>query len=107
MKPLLTEAVFPARLLEIVKSHLRNPKASTFADVRLTRALREFDTDDGLKPLAELPEGALFTLNRRTYKKGGLRRTRVLCHQVGTRRRYLISGEARVTEQESVEVLKC
>jgi hypothetical protein len=103
MEPVLNENVFPPDLLGVLKFHLRNPKASTFADARLTRALRVFDAEDGTKSLAELSAGALFILNDRLYRKGYPRRTRVLCHQVGTRRRYLISGEARVTEQEGVE----
>ncbi len=96
--PLLTENIFPSELLPHLSRHMANPKATTFSDVHLTRALRKYDSDDKLKSLSDLEPGARFMLHRRVYRRGVVRRTRILCSLVGTRRKYLISSEARVLE---------
>ena len=87
MIPILQESVFPEKILHPLRLHMVNPKASSFADSGLTRVLREYDADaHRFFVLSDLPEGCLFQLQGKFFKKGKLRRTRVLCQEVKTRR---------------------
>jgi len=98
MTPLLTTAVFPEDLLKVLAAHMENPKASSFADSELTRTLRNFDAGSHHHiVLADLPEGSIFNLNGRFFKKGKLRRTRILCKETNSKRHYLVPADALVT----------
>lgn len=97
MQPLLNDLVFPADVLVPLKLHLKNPAASTYSDTRLVNALRLYDAaNDGLVPLSALDKGDIFEFNNMMYTRLELRRTRVLCLQADTRRKYLISKLAMV-----------
>jgi hypothetical protein len=98
MKPVLTQEIFPAGLFEILSSHMANPKASSFADTDLTKALRNFD--DGISTniaLSDIPEGSMFHLHGKYFTKGKLRRTRILCKEVKSKRHYLVPADALVS----------
>lgn len=97
MGPVLSDLIFPDDILIPLKKHLKNPKASTYADPVLVNALRNHDElETDLVPLSALEEGDIFEFNKRMYKKVSLRRTRVLCQQADTSRKYLISKMALV-----------
>lgn len=97
MEPVLSNLIFPVDVLEPLKKHLRKPKASTYADAKLLHALRNYDERPAdLVPLAHLDEGDIFEFNNLMYQKIQLRRTRVLCQQSGTSRKFLISKMALV-----------
>lgn len=99
MVPVLNESVFPHQVLQLLARHMQNPKASSFADRDLTLALRGFDTTGSKQPMvSELPEGSIFKLQGRYFKKGKLRRTRVLCHDIKNKRQYLVPAEATVSD---------
>ena len=97
MGPVLSDLVFPTDILIPLKKHLKNPKASTYADPVLVNALRNHDEQKtDLVLLSTLEEGDIFEFNKRMYKKISLRRTRVLCQQADSSRKYLISKMALV-----------
>jgi SprT protein len=99
MEPMLRKEVFPLEILHLLASHMVNPKASSFADAELTRALRSFDKNaDKYTALSEIPEGSIFNFQGRYFKKGKIKRTRVLCSEVGSKRSYLIPKEVLVTD---------
>jgi hypothetical protein len=76
---------------------MRKPKASTYSDSKLLDILRKFDENPSdLTPLEQLDEGDIFEFNHKMYQKIHLRRSRVLCPQAGTARKYLISKMAMV-----------
>ncbi len=89
--PLLQLNIFPAPLAVAVRNHLQNPPASSFTDAGLSRLIHE--PDKGLL-LIDLPEGSEFQLHGRWYKKGKLRRTRIVCKELNSSRTYLISAHA-------------
>lgn len=97
MVPLINPMVFPDDLLGLLARHFKNPKASTWSDSRLVMALRTFD-DDGIDPdelhLDELAEGASFLFNDRKFIKINKRRTRILCKDQISGRKYLIPKQA-------------
>ncbi|MBL7865508.1 MAG: transcription elongation protein SprT [Cyclobacteriaceae bacterium] len=93
--PLLSMGVFPSELADALQHHLINPKASSFTDSRLNRVLRKLEPQmAGAFTLADIPEGSEFELRGRRFTKGKLKRTRILCREVGSRRNYLIAADA-------------
>lgn len=97
MVPVMTEDVFPSDVLVILKKHMVNPKASSFSDSELTAALRKVDQNQAsVILLSQIPEGSIFGLRGRWFKKGKLNRTRVMCREVNTKRDYLVPKDAPV-----------
>ncbi len=96
--PLLWETFFPEEILHELRRHMINPKASSFADTKLTEAFRIFDKNKThAAVLSQLPEGSTFQLQGKYFKKGKLRRTRVLCKELKSKRNYLVPADALVT----------
>jgi SprT protein len=98
MVPLLWESVFPEEILHALRRHMINPKASSFADTDLTQAFRKFDKNVNQMMLSQVPEGSIFRLQGRYFKKGKLRRTRVLCRELQSKRDYLVPADALVSD---------
>ncbi|WP_366512708.1 transcription elongation protein SprT [Lunatimonas sp.] len=102
MVPMLVREVFPLDILVPLRRHLANPKASAGADLFLMKELRKYDSadngDTGML-LSDLVLGQRFLFKNRLFEKLESRRTRVLCEEVGTGRRFLISGHASVEKQ--------
>lgn len=98
MEPVLHEQIFEADILLQLRRHLVNPKASSFADTDLTKVLRRYDKNAGqYATLSDIPEGSIFRFQGRFFKKGKVRRTRVLCHEVKTKRHYLVPADVLVS----------
>lgn len=98
---LLTELiifnVFPQNIELALKNHIINPPASSARDILLIKELKKFDLPNNNQHLADLPEGATFSLNnKRIFKKGKKRRTRYLCKEISTNKEYLVHGIAEV-----------
>jgi SprT protein len=99
MEPMLHKHVFPEEILHELLRHMVNPKASSFADADLTRVLRSFDQHAAhYTALSDIPEGSIFQFQGRYFKKGKLKRTRVLCSEVKSKRKYLIPAEVLVSD---------
>ena len=98
MVPLLWESVFPDEILHELRRHMINPKASSFADTVLTQAFRKFDRSTSQMELSSVPEGSIFRLQGKYFKKGKLRRTRVLCRELQSKRDYLVPADALVSD---------
>jgi SprT protein len=98
MGPMLENQVFPDQILHELRRHMVNPKASSFADADLTRALRSFDKNAAqYTALSDIPEGSIFHFQGRYFKKGKMKRTRVLCNEIKTKRNYLVPAEVLVS----------
>ncbi len=98
MVPILWESVFPEEILHELRRHMINPKASSFADTDLSMAFRKFDKPDNHMVLSEVPEGSIFKLQSKYFKKGKLRRTRVLCRELQSKLDYLVPIDALVSD---------
>jgi len=95
--PLLWDHIFPEEILHELRRHMINPKASSFADTKLTEAFRLFDKNKThAAVLSQLPEGSTFLLQGKYFKKGKLRRTRVVCKELKSKRDYLVPADALV-----------
>ncbi|HET9486195.1 MAG TPA: transcription elongation protein SprT [Chryseosolibacter sp.] len=98
MQPVLNQNIFAGDVLVELHRHMANPKASSFADTALTKVLRSYDKDAAhYATLSDIPEGSIFRFQGRFFKKGKIRRTRVLCHEVKTKRHYLVPADVLVS----------
>ena len=106
MQPLLTDAVFPPAILEPLRTYMEKPAATTYANPALMLALRQIDapaTDTlaaGRILLRDVPEGQSFQFAKKTYLRGTLRRTRVVCKEMASGRSYAILAHALVEFRE-------
>lgn len=102
MQPLLTEAVFPVFILEPLRNYMAKPAATTYANPALMLALRQTDVSvsgpvtAGRILLRDVPEGRTFQFSKKTYVRGTLRRTRVVCKEMASGKSYAILAHALV-----------
>lgn len=98
MDPFLKADIFPLDLLVYLTRHMQNPKASSQSDPILTKLLRKYDEKNTPNELylEDLTEGDSFQLNGRTFTKLRKRRTRSVCVEERTGRKFLISELARI-----------
>ncbi|GAB4030646.1 sprT domain-containing protein [Spirosoma gilvum] len=100
MLPLLTEAVFPPVVLDPLKQYMTDPGATTYTNQQLMLALRQFDVMSAeVIPanrilLRDVSEGNSFRLAQKTYVRGTLRRTRIVCKEVSSGKSYAILAHA-------------
>ncbi|SOD88263.1 SprT-like domain-containing protein [Spirosoma fluviale] len=100
MQPIMTDAVFPETILEPLQQYMANPAATTYANPALMMALRQLDviemaaTGESKILLSHVPEGKLFEFAKKTYLRGTLRRTRVVCKEMSSGRSYAILAHA-------------
>lgn len=98
LEPILNQNVFAEDIFAELQRHMVNPKASSFGDTALTKVLRRYDKDAGqYATLSDIPEGSVFRFQGKFFKKGKTRRTRVLCHEVKTKRHYLVPADVLVS----------
>lgn len=102
MQPMLTETIFPVEILEPLRNYMAKPAATTSASSALMLALRQTDATV-TNPVAEsrvllrdVPEGQAFQLSKKTYLRGTMRRTRVVCKEVTSGKSYAILAHALV-----------
>jgi len=91
------KGIFPNDLEEIIVVSMRNLKANTCTDSKLTMALRRYDEDSDIIWLNDIPDKTTFSMrNGRVFKKGKKQRTRYRCLETKSNRIYLIHGMAEV-----------
>ncbi|MDX2188880.1 MAG: SprT-like domain-containing protein [Bacteroidota bacterium] len=95
-KPLLVPEVFPSNILMALQKYFNNPKATSCADPMLVKALNMHDNDPSKNLLSDIDFGKKFDLNGRIFSKIENRRTRVLCLEIASGKKYLISKAALV-----------
>jgi len=99
LAPVMNEHIFPSDILEPLLKYAQNPKASTSADHILYNSIKKYD-DNAVTAnkvaLVHLMEGSNFVFHNRHFVRGSLRRTRVLCTDKISQRRYTIPAHALV-----------
>lgn len=96
LSPMLNDLVFPPDILTVLKKHMINPKASAGADPKLHKALHNYDESNGLPHLSDIVMGNKFKFRKRIYIKLEKKRTRAICQESNSGRRYLIPLVAEV-----------
>lgn len=100
LKPVLNEQNFPTDILQALINHFASPKATSCSDPVLYALLKKYDEDNGEVLLKEIPIGGLFQFNNKTYQKLEVRRTRAICQEVKSKKKYLIALIAGVVPDE-------
>lgn len=99
LAPVMNDRIFPEDILLPLLNYAKNPKASTSGDQILYNAIKKYD-DQSLNAnkvaLVHLMEGSNFVFHNRQFVRGTLRRTRVLCTDKISQRRYTIPAHALV-----------
>jgi hypothetical protein len=96
MLPFLQPEIYPIEVLQHLANYLKNPKASTDSDVRLSLALKENIAESGKNFIFEIPFGSLFVFKNNIYKKGNKRRTRFECLNTFNKKVYLFNQNAEI-----------
>lgn len=96
MLPFLHPSIYPPHLLPYLANYLKNPKASTGADVNLTREMNSYNEKSGKSFIFELENGSIFNFNNKSFKKGAKRRTRFECVEMASKKIYLFNQNAEV-----------
>lgn len=92
MIPLLNETIFPLEILKPLAAHMLNPAASSTRDAKLMKAIKAFN-EGGLSEvvyLENIPDGQSFIFKKRKFQRIEKRRTRALCLDLETKRKYTI-----------------
>jgi len=101
MLPLINPTVFPESLLAVLALHFKNPKASSDTDFNLVKELSKFDPITDKTYVFELEEGTFFSIpDGREFKLGKKRVKRFECEEISTRKKYIFSPHAEVTEMK-------
>lgn len=87
--------------IEVLK-YMENPAASSANSQPLYLALRKHDEQNSHPFLNSIEEGDFFMFRNKEYRKIAKRRTRSLCEELGTGRRFLISEIAEVQPIDKV-----
>lgn len=83
LEPILVSKQLPHDLEKALWKNFTHTKASSCTDMQLSRTLKQFDKNPGLR-LEEIPHKSVFHLNGKTFEKGLLRRSRYLCTELKT-----------------------
>ena len=98
LKPLIIPSIFPPDLIQVLESYLRNPRASSCADPHLFQAMSLYDQKrEGEMLLSEIDPGGVFQFNDKLFQKEEKKRTRSVCLELRTGKKYLIPEIATVT----------
>ncbi|MEQ9403658.1 MAG: SprT-like domain-containing protein [Cyclobacteriaceae bacterium] len=95
-EPMLSDKVFDPRVLNALKRYFNNPKASSCSDPVLYNLLKQFDGKD-VPQLKDIAIGEVFIFNKRTFRKLEKKRTRSICLELKTNRKYTIAEIAEVS----------
>lgn len=85
---------FPDDVKLIIDKHFNNLKATTCNDEFLTRQLMHMERVDEVQLLIDLSPGDHFESNGRKFQMINKRRTRFLCEELPSKKKYLVSGSA-------------
>ena len=103
-EPILEEDLLPDELINVLKSYLVNPSATSTGHGPLVDVLKTYDASNSSITLHALPENQIFLLKNLALIKGKLRRTRYFCKEANTGKLYLVAKNAQVTPLESNEL---
>jgi len=106
LAPFMKEEIFPPSVLVPLGHYISNPKASSCSDVPLQKALRDYDPMSREIYLSEANTGDTFKFNRRVFVKEDIKRSRAICREVNSGRRYFISQAALVEQVGQISLFK-
>ncbi|MEM6843561.1 MAG: SprT-like domain-containing protein [Bacteroidota bacterium] len=103
LQPALSQLMISEEVRLPLQRYAQNPKATVHADADLLRALLREKPLGGNIPLSSLTEQEEFVFQGRRFLKEKVRRTRALCREVTSGKRYTIALSAYVTTATPVD----
>lgn len=100
LKPVLNASTFPESIYKALTNYIINPKASSCSDPVLAEAIRSYNVKKKGFSLIEIEQGEKFIFSNRVFIKEEIKRTRYVCQEVKTGKRYLIPKIAEVVKIE-------
>lgn len=98
MIPFIEKQIFPMDIQHAIVNYLTNPSAASCTDLKLSRALKEYDQAEDVSRLEELPINATFVIkDGRRFTKGERLRKRYRCVSLDNGNTYLFNPLAEVT----------
>jgi hypothetical protein len=97
MLPFVNPETYPNTILPYLAKYLLNAKASTDSDVNLSLALKQERLHSDKNYIFELEIGRKFQLKKRTFAILEKKRTRYICIDLTSQKKYLINQNAEVT----------
>ena len=85
-------------ILHELRRHMVNPKASSFADTKLTEVFRLLMLVSRMPPYFAVARRQHVQIAGQVFHKGKIRRTRVLCKELKSKREYLVPADALVND---------
>lgn len=85
---------FPENLQTILNDHFKKLSAATLNNPMLIRNLIHMDSDVEITMVNDLKKGDIFDFNDKKFKIIEKRRTRYLCKNIDSGKKYLVSGVA-------------
>ncbi len=85
---------FPENLQTILQDHFKNLTSATLNNPMLIRNLVHMDSDFEITMVNDLKKGDVFDFNDKKFQIIEKRRTRYLCKNINTGKKYLVSGVA-------------
>ncbi len=106
MEPYWGLKIFPHEIEIALKNYLKNPSASSNANLTLARALKKYDAEDDKGFfIEELPENSQFTIhNGKTFKRLEQRRKRIKCLCLDNKKLYLFDPLTKVFPLTSIDI---
>ena len=97
MNSFLKEDIFPSDIINALNKYMKNPAASSCSDLTLMRVLKNYDGNENMIFLEEIPEKTIFKIHTgRYFVKGEKIRTRYRCKELKTNKEYLFNPLAEV-----------
>lgn len=93
--PVLETSVLPEDIKQALKGYTQNPKASSCTDLNLQKTLANYDLNR-MHFLSEVKISESFKFNKRIFVKESVIRTRALCKEMPSGRKFYISEGAQV-----------
>ena len=96
MLPFLRPEIFPKELLPPLANYLKNPKASTGTDVKLTYVLNSYNDNSGKNFIFELTDGEVFYYKNSKFLRGKKKRTRYECLNLVNKKTYTFNANTEI-----------
>ncbi len=93
--PILREEVFPSNVIAPLYDYIVNPKATSCSDMDLLKALGEHD-EHKLAFLSDVKLAETFRFNKKYFRKDSIVRTRAICTELGSNKKYYVPLAAQV-----------
>ncbi len=100
-EPILEESLLPEELIIELKKYLKNPAATSYGHEGLKKVLKKLEGNSSIITLEEIDNNSLFRIKNLILIKGELRRTRYLCKDANSNKKFLVSKFAEIIPLEN------